>query len=169
MQRDTRGDTIIEVVLAMALLTSILFTSWSITNRATQISEAARERTLMVDQVKQQAELIKSQWSSNPQYFKDVAATSGLDPNPCKDWPNTPVGGQAWYMKVGAGNSVGVSGPISILNVAGETNKRVWVQKVDGTTPGQNYTDFWVRSCWINNSGSKQKQESTQVLLRLNT
>lgn len=162
---NNRGDTIIEVVLAMALLTSILFTSWSITNRATQISEAARERTLMVDQVKQQAELIKSQWSQDQAFSNSIPATSGLDPNPCKKSSGSPVGGQAWYLYVDSGNRITPSSPGSVLSVSGDSTKQVWVQKVAGT----NYTDFWVRACWINNSGQTQKEESSQLLLRLNT
>ena len=62
MSINNKGDTIVEVLLATTVLSAILFTSWSIVNRASQISMAARQRVYMVDQLKEQAEIIEWIW-----------------------------------------------------------------------------------------------------------
>ena len=49
MSINNKGDTIVEVLLATTVLSAILFTSWSIVNRASQISMAARQRVYMVE------------------------------------------------------------------------------------------------------------------------
>lgn len=162
------GDTIIEVVLSMGLLTSVLFIAWGVTNRATQILATARDRTLMVNSVKEQAEIIKAQWSLDNHYFASATTypattiTSTLA-NPCApSQPNT------WYLSVDP-----VSGAITKSSgtkvIAGDATKKVWVQRENSTGPGPTYTDFYVRACWQSQVGGGQKDESTQVLVRLNT
>lgn len=168
------GDTIIEVVLSMALLTSVLFIAWGITNRATIIQRAARERTQMVNEVKEQTELIKSQWASNPAYFSATPTSPAnfgfgsvqpANANPCGGSTTSGIsiqGGNEWHLDSN-GSSVG---PVSgAKQVGGDDTKQVWVQKNDKT----GYQEFYIRACWINNSGSTNKTENSQVILRLNT
>lgn len=173
MSMNRRGDTIIEVVLSMGLLTSILLIAWGTTNRATQIMAGARDRTYMVNQVKEQAEIIKAEWATNAQYFSGYpnVASGDLDPNPCSGLVSdgdTPRGGQSWYLQV---NGTGIErAPTPTKKI--DTNKQVWVQMVksgSGTPVDPNYTDFYIRACWVNNLGSNQKQENTQVIVRVNS
>lgn len=163
-----KGDTIIEVVLSMALLTSILFIAWGITNRASQISLAARDRTEMVNQVKEQAEIIKAQWAANPTSRATLfsyTAASALDPNPCAGSGATPTGGNAWHLKADSVNVQQVPG----VKTVGSGQFFVYVQRINGNIASSSpYSDFYVRACWINQSGSVQKQESSQVIVRLN-
>lgn len=169
----SRGDTIIEVVLAMALLTSILFIAWSITNRAGQIMLAARERTVMVNHVKEQAELVKSKWVENPQFasgsnYQNVTVSSG---DPCEGYSAggwTPQGGSAWHLKVDVATKAVVKDD-SLKRDPNNPESYIWIQKKTVGDPGNGYTDFYVRACWLNNSGSVQKNENTQVVVRLNT
>ena len=62
MNMNKRGDTIVEVFLATTVLSAILFSSWAIVNRASQISLAARQRVYMVDQLKEQARATFLNW-----------------------------------------------------------------------------------------------------------
>lgn len=167
-----KGDTIIEVVLSMALLTSILFIAWGITNRASQISLAARDRTEMVNQVKEQAEIIKAQWAnpgSRSALMGYAAAAPPLDVDPCKStfvsgaW--VPIGGNTWHLKADSVNVQQVPG----IKTVGSRQFFVYVQRINGNIASSSpYSDFYVRACWINQSGSVQKQESSQVIVRLN-
>lgn len=162
-----RGDTIIEVVLALALLTSVLFTAWGVTNRSTQTLGAARDRTLMVNASKEQAEIIKSLWSENKEYFNNNSLyppTNIGNFNPCSQ----PQASQ-WHLKVDD-NTGDISVQNGISSVGGDASKRLWVQKVDSTDATQpRFTDFYVRACWQSQVGGSQKDENTQILLRLNT
>lgn len=161
------GDTIIEVVLAMALLTSILFIAWSITNRATQMSLAATERTKMVNAVKQQAEIAKALWAKpgNQTVFKnDVLyplATTAIKPNPCDE----PLGdSKMWHFLVDSSNNI--TSDTSVLTLS--DTEKVWIQRSNDTATPATFTDLYVRACWTNNSGRYQKTENTQVIVRLN-
>lgn len=164
------GDTIIEVVLSMALLTSILFIAWSITNRASQITLAASDRTFMVNQVKEQAELIKSQWvePTKRTALLSYTAAGALNADACAGGSSggilTPTGGNTWYLKADG------SGVQKIDGVKQIDNKQyfVYVQRKNGTIAGSVYSDFYVRACWQNKSGSVQKNENSQVIVRLN-
>jgi len=168
-----KGDTIIEVVLSMALLTSILFIAWGITNRATQITLAARDRTEMVNQVKEQAEIIKAQWA-NPNSrvtllnYPPVQPSPGQNTNPCVGSLSgvifLPQGARAWYLKASASSIEKVDG---VKTVGTNRPYYVYVQRKAGLNPS--YSDFYVRACWENKSGSTQKQESSQVIVRLNS
>ncbi|MBP9738482.1 hypothetical protein KBD20_02210 [Candidatus Saccharibacteria bacterium] len=163
----------------MALLTSIIMIAWSITNRSTQIMLGARERVVMVDQVKEQAEIIKAKWAVDQTYFNNATifpavAAGQLNSYPCSSTTAppaafSPTGGFAWYLTA---NTTTITPQSGVKNVNADTNKRVWVQKVPvaATAPDVvNYTDFYVRACWINNSGGVQTEENTQIILRLNT
>lgn len=169
MRVSQSGDTIIEVVLSMALLTSVLFIAWGITNRATIIQRAARERTQMVNEVKEQAELIKSQWATNSGFFNDVSeyppvAANQIDANPCSG--STTTAGQ-WYLRSDS-NSTAIEPVENTRKSVDEvSDKQVWVQRVDHVADG--YNEFYVRACWVNNSGTTNKTENSQVILRLNT
>src|SRR5690606_4025240 len=59
-----RGDTLVEVILALAVLNAILFISWGITNRSTQQGLNARRRIEMVNLLKEQAELLKAGYAN---------------------------------------------------------------------------------------------------------
>lgn len=166
-----KGDTIIEVVLSMALLTSILFIAWTITNRATQITLAAKDRTEMVNQVKEQAEIIKAQWAnptSRAALFGYSPATAPLNADPCAgsivSGVQSPVGGGAWYLKA---DSTGIQRTAGVKQL-GNRSFYVYVQRVAGPITGPAYSDFYVRACWVNDSGSVQSNESSQVIVRLN-
>jgi hypothetical protein len=162
-----RGDTIIEVVLSMALLTSVLFIAWSITNRASQIILAGSDRIEMVNQIKEQSEIIKSQWSNEDSRaaLLGYQAAGPLDANPCNGTTSagnfTPTGGNVWYLNATDTNV----DKVDTIKTVNDKPSFVYVQRKDG---GPSYSDFYIRACWNNKSGSIQKQESSQVIVRLN-
>lgn len=55
-----RGDTIVEVTIAVALLSIILAAAYTISGRAARLGQAAKERSQAVALVQQQAEIIES-------------------------------------------------------------------------------------------------------------
>lgn len=170
---NNRGDTIIEVVLAMGLLTSVLFIAWGITNRATLIQRSASERVQMVDQLKEQAELIKALWAQDPTYFQGPPAGSfsvvdAAVPNadPCSNSDTSTIqvpGGSEWYLRRASGGS-GIQVEPSAKSVNNDGLMKIWVQKV--TLTGRQ--DFYIRGCWVDRSGTSNKTDSTQAILRLN-
>lgn len=66
-----KGETLVEVVLSMALLTIVLATSYVLSNRASSINQASNERTEVSNLMRAQAELLKA-WNGY-----DKVASSG--------------------------------------------------------------------------------------------
>jgi len=61
-----RGDTIVEVLIAMSVIGLVLGASFGIANRATQTGRAAQERTEALKIAESQLELLKTHYEANP-------------------------------------------------------------------------------------------------------
>ncbi len=180
--RNQRGDSIIEVVLAMTLLTLIIFTAWSMVNRSTQLSLSARKRVEMVNQLKEQAEIIKTIYADNQdditgkfnstviartpeapieveyeeEFCKEDSTTGALDP------PLT----TSFHMAVDASSPPKLKHFDGPKNVKGDAGSIVWVQWKNGAGT-DNYRDFYIRGCWFTNGGIQQT-DNAQFIVRLN-
>ncbi len=167
-----QGDTIIEVLLAMTLLTLILFTSWGLVNRSTQLSLAARKRIDMVNQLKEQAEILKSKFAETGS-SQDLVDTLADSPNVvistntnyeeqfCIDNPAVLGAGNRFYY---ASDAVLKKGQTK--EVSGDANSRIWIE-YSGNIAINKYADFYIRGCWLT-SGGNQKTDSAQLIVRLN-
>lgn len=173
MKKNIFGDTIVEVLLAMSILTLILFTSWGLVNRSTQVSLAARKRVEMVNQLKEQAELLKYKYQKNDGDGANLLAE--LQQPPISSSSNNSLA----YLYI---NDEFCSEPASLsstnrfyidskLNYQVGTkpfnddlDARTWIEYKD--VFGE-YTDFYVRGCW-RTPGGKQKLDNSQFIVRLN-
>ncbi len=72
-----RGDTLVEVLIAIAILSFVLTSSYAVTSRAIRLGQSARERAQGVAFVSQQAEIIKSYASRDWDNFIDEVDTAG--------------------------------------------------------------------------------------------
>lgn len=173
VQNNSRGDTIIEVLLSMTLLTLIMFTSWGLVNRTTRISLDARKRIEMVNQLKEQAEILKSTFveknGSSAEIVTELqdssvgvsqSASLSYDEPFCKESELTnPSIGSKFFFKEDTGKyEKGAKPPAE-----GDNSSRVWVEYASGT----GYTDFYVRGCWAS-GGSQQTLDNSQLIVRLN-
>lgn len=166
-----KGDTLVEVLLALSVLSLVLFTSWAVVNRATQIGTAARQRVSVVDQLKEQAELIQAQRDSDD--FLDGVMSPGrrstdddIDSNACAntDLDNADIDTKKFHFTVnGSGDIVLQTGTKVASRAEGG---RVWVQYTsNGDDEG--YVDFYIRACW-RTSGGQQRTDTSQFILRVN-
>ena len=176
--RNQRGDTLVEVLLSMTLLSAILFTSWSIVNRSTQISLTARQRVVMVNQLKEQAEILKALYADpltknevvetkkfGGSTAKAFASSSDINSDPCVSSSlagvtngKTPT--NAFYFD----ESATVSASSATKPVTDYTNARTWIQMVSGT----GYIDFYIQGCWTTFGGT-QNEDNSRFIVRLNT
>ena len=185
MNMNKRGDTIVEVLLATTVLSAILFSSWAIVNRASQISLAARQRVYMVDQLKEWAEILKSYYAATDgktavgegrfatAYVTPVNAISGIADNPCdvsrnnltrEVNANSPVG--SFHFDGSAAATDGYKKGISTYSEAA-----VWIQRVPvnvDAIPGPEFNDFYIQSCWLSTGGGTQKEDNSKIIVRLN-
>lgn len=180
-QLNIRGETIVEVLLAMTLLTLILFSAWKLVNRSTQLSLTARKRTEMINQLKEQAEIIKNIYATNQGAMTEfeTKVTEGTKPEPNLQY--NPDFCEESYLALGATpptNSFYIAYDDSALGeklkktlgpkkVNGNQGSLIWVQWKDGNGPDGKYYDFYIRGCWYT-SGAQQKTDNAQFVVRLN-
>ena len=165
-----RGDTLVEVTVAMAVLGLMLAASLAVINRGLMGVSNAVERTSVRASLSSQAELLRYVFDdpvANKEAYKWILDHTGsnvsLGQNGCE------IGNGGFYLSVGGGTL-----PVEIhkLNQA-DTNKLtnnvygqpeagevgnnsgvsqgIWIEgdKHDGQKDGMpGYIDFYVRACW---------------------
>lgn len=173
--RSQAGDTIIEVMLAISVLTFILVFAWGITNRATQTLMNAQLRVDVVDQMKEQAEILKAKYASAEQgnlsdlapggYTSPLGEVIGDRVNPCHEVDfseeNILQGGGRYHFTT--------AGAVENAKQINEQTAYVWVERYAGDTVEGTvaYYDFYIRACW-QTLGGIQNQDNSQFIVRLN-
>lgn len=165
-----RGDTLVEVTVAMAVLGLMLAASLAVINRGLMGVSNAVERTSVRASQSSQAELLryvfddpdtnKVTYGKILDIFKYAKPSKDLGQNGCE------IGNGGFYLSVGGGTS-----PVEIhkLNPAKTTeltnnvygqpeaagdnkgnSQGIWIEgdKHDGNGDMPGYIDFYVRACW---------------------
>lgn len=153
-----RGDSLVEVLLAVTVLSSVLYIAWATVNRASQIGLNAQKRITMVNAVKEQAEIIKAKYSTTAPTMTNVTA-SDIPADPCstKDPQGVPNPSHAYYIDGSANLAAGLK------QVGSAERDRIWIQRIDEA----GYYDYYVRACW-QSLGGAQQDENTHLIVRLN-
>lgn len=166
-----RGDTIIEVILAGAILALVTVSSFSIMQRASSSAYDALERSVVRLEINTQTELLNYFRDS---YVKALADGSPIVPDsPADQWlqitavpeytgalnlETCELSDSAFYLnKNGLGD-----GPVVVSEGRPEAGKGLWVFRVDppGGPPIRNYHDFYILSCWESTTSNQQRMSS---------
>lgn len=172
-KRAERGDTLVEVTVAMAVLGLMLAASLAVINRGLMGVSNAVERTSVRASLSSQAELLRYVFDdpvTNKEAYKAILGrtkpNNNLGQNGCK------IGGGGFYLSVN--NKTGTppveihpeTQPLDSLNTkqltdnvygqpeAGDNKGAslgIWIEgdKHDGQKDGMpGYIDFYVRACW---------------------
>lgn len=166
-----RGDTLVEVTVAMAVLGLMLAASLAVINRGLMGVSNAVERTSVRASLSSQAELLRYVFDdpvANKEVYKWILDHTGsnvsLGQNGCE------IGGGGFYLSVN--NKTGTP-PVEIHELdSADTNKLannvygqpeagevgnnsgvsrgIWIEgdKHDGQNGMPGYIDFYVRACW---------------------
>ncbi len=169
-KRVERGDTLVEVTVAMAVLGLMLAASLAVINRGLMGVSNAVERTSVRASLSSQAELLRYVFDdpvTNKEAYKAILGrtkpNNNLGQNGCK------IGGGGFYLSVN--NKTGTP-PVEIHELdsadtdhlannvygqpeagrIGNSNKSqgIWIEgdKHDGQGNMPGYIDFYVRACW---------------------
>lgn len=167
-KRAERGDTLVEVTVAMAVLGLMLAASLAVINRGLMGVSNAVERTSVRASLSSQAELLRYVFD-DPDTNKDTydkIINKYTQPNGKLGQNGCEIGNGGFYLSVGGGTS-----PVEIhkLNPAKTTeltnnvygqpeagdnsgaSRGIWIEgdKHDGQKDGMpGYIDFYVRACW---------------------
>lgn len=173
--KNNSGDSLVEVLLAVSVLALVILIAWAVVNRASNISLAARQRVVMVNALKEQAEILQARYANDDTRDPLVSSGTGIrapltsfpGSNPCtvgRDAADIPQPTNAFHFNDTATPTSGIRS-----NVRGYDGAYLWVQRKLGTGSGEqaNYVDFYIRACW-DTTGSVQRTDSTQIIVRLN-
>lgn len=160
---NNRGDTIVEVLIAIALVSAILIGAYSLSNKATQTNQLAYERSRAADFVKEQSEYLRAARQENRTVWADI---TNANTHPliatfynCKTTPadnnltNTLDG--EFYLS-GDASGLTVNDSVKVTNDLYYT----WIAR---KTDGDGYYDFYVYTCW-EGMGSIPHQSSGTVV-----
>lgn len=168
-KRAERGDTLVEVTVAMAVLGLMLAASLTVINRGLMGVSNAVERTSVRASLSSQAELLRYVFDdpvTNKATYDKILDPKRTKPNANLGQKGCEIGDGGFYLSVGSGTS-----PVEMreLNQAGTTDlannvygqpeaardnkgnsQGIWIEgdkhDVQGDMPG--YIDFYVRACW---------------------
>ena len=170
-KRAERGDTLVEVTVAMAVLGLMLAASLAVINRGLMGVSNAVERTSVRASLSSQAELLRYVFDdpvTNKATYKEILKRT--KPNASLGQEGCKIGGGGFYLSVN--NKTGTP-PVEIHELdpaktkqltdnvygqpeagrIGNSNKSqgIWIEgdKHDGQQNGMpGYIDFYVRACW---------------------
>lgn len=167
-----RGDTLVEVTVAMAVLGLMLAASLAVINRGLMGVSNAVERTSVRASLSSQAELLRyvfddpvTNKATHKEILKHTKPNASLGQNGCE------IGGGGFYLSVGS--KAGTPVEMHTLNPANTTELAnnvygqpeaaggkngngnedslgIWIEgdKHDGQGDMPGYIDFYVRACW---------------------
>lgn len=174
-KKSQRGDSLVEVILAISVLSLVIALSWSIVNRSLQISLVARQRVVMVNALKEQAEILQAHYASDTVRSNVMSGSiiSVLYASTESDIPNNPCGSLQGDGTINAAHAFHFNDRAEVTagakdEVKGYPGSHLWVQRAEGPgSLGGAYVDFYVRACW-DTVGSNDKTDSSHFVVRLN-
>jgi Tfp pilus assembly protein PilV len=182
MSRRENGDTLVEVLLAMAVLGIAMVGVFAMMNRGVTEMYDSMERTQVRGLIDQQIETLiyARDQSLRDGSAEGIANMTVQDKAAATAWgtlksapSSTPSGIEdcsaqnAFYMNQNAyGHVILTSSVISATsNGFPSAGDGVWVQKNNGASGGVSYVDLYVRACWGQNSAPGTRVLSSVVRL----
>lgn len=153
VMKNQRGDTLIEVLLATVVISIVIAGAFTISSRALRINQTSKERTEVVNKMRQQLELIKAaadedagNWNVVKSFNSDTCFYMQTDGTPIQIIPDCPTT------------------PTVLITDADTTDFfNIWVEQSDATAGSDLARDFTVKAYW-DGIGSEGFQSSSMVL-----
>lgn len=174
------GDTLIEVLLAMVILSMIIVGAMTMMNTGVAANRNATEHTIVRQSLNSQIEQLNylrdqytdktnpvavAQWTAIMNSYVKSSGVSDVNDGSCT------VGGQAFYLN---NTAAGVKPGVPMTTAYNESNKPetfasagqgMWIEAFRSASGGVPYIDFVIRACWEPSSGSVTQREATVVRL----
>ena len=160
MLTQERGDTLIEVIVATAVLAMIIVLSIGIMNRGTAQAQRAVEGTFVRQEIDSQTELlryardsyvdkssdtatklwndIRAKRSGNVMSFTDLASLGECKP---------PSGQNAFYLVTNGGEVALGANAFTAPQTYATAGNGVWIEATSASA-NANYLDFYIYACW---------------------
>ena len=151
-----RGDTLIEVAIALTIMSAVLISAFLLATKSAQIGRIAKERTMMVSAAQEQAELLTAYRDrlSWPTFVNSIKGSSGctlVDGTKCFSFDVNSVA-----------PSLATSGMKSVDGVA---TSKLYITSNINTTPTPNPVEFIIHYSAESPGGDPEMK--SQIDLRL--
>lgn len=169
------GDTLVEVLLATAVLSLVMAGVFTLSNRATRLSQTANERTNVSNLMQEQAEYLRAKFSTSSTAFWESfdnhdtggSLISSTENYSYCDSAASPTIDDSFYLKPDLSvNLLGFDLTNGKITDDGQNDDlyNIWIEAVDddANSPAK-YTDFFIYACW-EGIGGEQLQKSGLVL-----
>ncbi len=172
LRSDRRGETIVEVMFALVILSIVVGAAYTLSNRAVRIGQASIERTEAVNMVESQTEALRGialqrgeAWTSLVSDSEGYNFAVSQHPDYSDEEACPADTGLTDAFHIDIDNLEDLSGSdIIVPEVKSESFYNLWIEGYQRS--GTSYVDFHVRACW-DRIGSDMPDRSTSVL-RLN-
>lgn len=181
-QQNQRGDTLIEVLLSMAILSLIIVGGNALMNFGMKNAITATEHTQVRNLIVGQAELLRylrdnAEEGSNDRVssaWQEVTEkSSGGNPSRvdrCAPRSNS------FYLTASYGSGAGLP-DITVRDYTGSApgfsnipyafpGEGLWIEGIERQGSAQDYTDFHIRGCWAGTGTSVEQKVNTVLRLR---
>lgn len=180
MRRNQRGDTLVEVLMAVVVLSMVIVGAITLVNRSLAAIQIATEHTQVRLHINSQAELLRrmrdgyqasagsalgQEWASlfsgAPVYASTAASSNG---GTCQV-----TSGKRPFYVVQQPNDIKITtfNPAAVPPTGAIPGQGLWIEATrspSGVVPG--YVDFQFRACW-DAAGASSGQQQTLTVLRL--
>lgn len=168
--RKQHGDTLIEVMIALAIIGSVIAISYATASRALRTGQAAQERTEALKLIEGQIETLKATAAAHPDDLFSVLPANPTQPSFCVDSSLTIYNEQLTQAKaedLQVDNLVTASGPNGVPTGAETYNShcslgqsgryKLSVVRSDAIVSGNTQSTFVVRARWERIGGGRDE------------
>lgn len=165
-----KGDTLIEVILSMVVISVVIGGAYMISNRSTQLGRLSQQRTQVNNHMRSQAEMLKllrdSSLGESSKYKAIMASytNSGTGPDGVVDCTPPPTSGIIKTFFIRGKEPIQYNSRYPSVSGDPTGLSRVRVEAYRPSTSG--YTDFYIIGCW-QGPGNYGQQQSF-IVERLN-
>lgn len=170
----TRGDTIVETVLAFAIFGALVVTVTTTMNRSIAAAQRSLEITLVRQQIDSQADLLRyardnelPAWQAVKDKVGDVGSDklTGSFVDGCPEVGNLPA--SAFFMYLNTSDSPDLDSTVLVADVGGSSfTQASYVSEVDYSTDTPESRGMWVVPVWAEGSSASSSVKAYDMYIR---
>lgn len=174
MEYKQRGDTLVEVLMSIVVLSMVIVGAFTLMSRGLQAAQIALEHSETRQEVNSQIELLRylrDQYATNSSSadaatWAGIISTSNSSPTDYSGCNvTTAKAGTGFYLsRVGGVVQRNVFDPSQQPPTYATAGKGLWIEAAPSTGISPGYVDFVVRACWTASGGSGGQQQTVTAV-----
>ena len=172
-----RGDTLVEVLLAITILSIVAIGSMVVMNRGNALVQGALERTAIRAEINSQSEMLHYVRDHNPALWRNIKGRTVSESNAKNSCLAT--NGKSFYLNFNdlRNSSAPPTAPsrlatnpdgslITRSNGRAEAGNGLWIDVLSNTS-NPKYIDFYIKACWTPIGSASGPQSNSLTIVRI--